>query len=121
MLFSPERYDAAALDLWSAGVTLAEFFRPLRGVEVDSDESDGEGEAEGGMSVDDYDPLDGPRLSSSPDPAPLFDSSFGEIGLAASIFRRLGTPTAMSWPVCVTVTTLMADIQGPPGRTEGRL
>ncbi|OCF44524.1 CMGC protein kinase [Kwoniella heveanensis CBS 569] len=29
---------------------------------------------------------------------PLFDASFGSLGLAASIFRTLGTPTPESWP-----------------------
>jgi len=30
----------------------------------------------------------------------LFDDRYGDIGLAGSIFRVLGTPTIETWPVC---------------------
>ena len=45
------------------------------------------------------DPLDeddSPRLVRKP----LFDDRYGDIGLAGSIFKVLGTPTSETWPVC---------------------
>ena len=45
------------------------------------------------------DPLDeddSPRLVRKP----LFDDRYGDIGLAGSIFRVLGTPADETWPVC---------------------
>lgn len=111
LLFSPRLYDAPAIDLWSAGVALAEFFRPAK-PDTDSDSDEDE------FHDAEMDPLDDPHPAS---PAPLFDASFGEIGLAASIFKRLGTPTAESWPVSCITNSLTADILLPPRRDKDGL
>lgn len=103
ILFSPPAYDAPALDLWAAGATLAEFYRPSRAVS-------GSGSPVSSASTpppnleDELDPLEDDHLETSPDgkgdaPVPLFDATFGEIGLAGSIFRLMGTPTEQNWPV----------------------
>jgi len=50
---------------------------------------------------EDVDPLDEevirPRARTT-----LFDDGFGDIGLAGSIFRVLGTPTPETWPVSIS-------------------
>lgn len=83
-----ETYDPCAADLWSAGVTLSECFSVDLGDDGDSDPlTDSEGEIEGF------------RLRRPPPRRILFSAEFGEIGLAGSIFRVLGTPTEETWPV----------------------
>ncbi|GMK55756.1 hypothetical protein CspeluHIS016_0208120 [Cutaneotrichosporon spelunceum] len=72
LLFGPHAYDARAIDLWAAGATLAEFYvvcSPLR---------------------NDY--------QSTPLCGTFFNATFGDLGLAGSIFDVLGTPTAETWP-----------------------
>ncbi|WVF67360.1 hypothetical protein IAT40_002115 [Kwoniella sp. CBS 6097] len=56
--------------------------------------------SEGDVSDNDYgDALSGPENSNlKGNRKPLFEASFGSLGLAASIFRILGTPTSESWP-----------------------
>lgn len=75
--------------MWSAGVTLAECFSvDLAAIGEDMDPlSDSEGE------------IDGFQLRRPPPRQFLFSAEFGEIGLAGSIFRVLGTPTEENWPV----------------------
>ena len=43
LLFGTTDYDACAIDLWSMGAVLAEFFTPLRLRKSYEDEDDGEG------------------------------------------------------------------------------
>lgn len=84
LLFGARTYDPYAVDMWSLGCTFAEFFTPLL-PEEDDDE-------------DDYPPElrdANPTLVRKA----LFDGTRGEIGLAWSIFKILGTPTEDSWPV----------------------
>ncbi|KAK4686306.1 hypothetical protein P7C73_g3819, partial [Tremellales sp. Uapishka_1] len=81
LLFGPRVYDACAIDLWAAGCVLAEFFTPLS-----KDEA---------LEAD-YDELEGARAEVRRQH--LFDDSFGELGLAASVFQLFGTPTVTSWP-----------------------
>ena len=51
----------------------------------------------------DYDPLEDEVDIGAGDyhnsPKRLFNTRFGDLGLASSIFQVLGTPTEMSWPV----------------------
>jgi hypothetical protein len=47
---------------------------------------------------EDEDPLE-EEVKRPPVRTTLFDDGFGDIGLAGSIFRVLGAPTAESWPV----------------------
>lgn len=118
LLFSPKTYDAAAADLWAAGATLAEFYRPLRAASSESSLAsspassgsnfghealhdpleNGRHPLNGAQPRDELDDRDGDGDMGDA-PVPLFDASFGEIGLAASIFRLLGSPNADSWPV----------------------
>lgn len=98
LLFTPERYDPMAIDLWAAGCVLAEFFLPPQ-----EDSASSSPDSRGESPPDSYDPLE----DSTPSPPlpvmnkrrTLFVDTFGEIGLAASIFRLLGTPSHISWPV----------------------
>jgi serine/threonine protein kinase len=87
LLFSPTTYDPFALDLWGIGVVITDMFRPTPLQNADSDSEDG-----------DQDPLE-EEVIRSPTQTTLFDDGFGDIGLAGSIFRVLGNPTAETWPV----------------------
>ncbi|EAU92375.1 CMGC/CDK protein kinase [Coprinopsis cinerea okayama7 len=126
LLFGTRAYDAIAVDLWSLGATLAEFFTPLR---MSSDDTDDDGDDDdGGHCHDDDDDStepgnesngassDGEYGSSTLQPFivprylrigypdaqwhrdTLFNGDRGEIGLAWSIFKIYGTPTLDNWP-----------------------
>lgn len=113
LLFGTTDYDACAIDLWSTGAVLAEFFTPLRlrkSYEYDDDDwPPDEDEEPDDASEDEEVPAKQPFIvpkSLSPDQRDvewardsLYDSSRGQIGLAWSIFRVHGTPTEESWPV----------------------
>jgi len=88
LLFSPATYDASALDLWGIGVVITDMFRPIHPPDSDSDDGD---------SDEDEDPLE--EVIRPPVRTTLFNDDFGDIGLAGSIFRVLGTPTVETWPV----------------------
>jgi serine/threonine protein kinase len=83
LLFSPTTYDPFALDLWGIGVVITDMFRPIPLPNSDSE---------------DEDPLE-EEVKRPPIRTTLFDDGFGDIGLAGSIFRVLGTPTGETWPV----------------------
>ncbi|KAF9479406.1 kinase-like protein [Pholiota conissans] len=105
LLFGSRHYDHLALDLWSVGVTFAEFFTSLR---LESDEEDEEEDddddpvSEAGESA--IPPFIIPRYLRIGYPGAqwkrdtLFDGQRGEIGLAWSIFKILGTPNRKNWP-----------------------
>ena len=61
-------------------------FRPIPFPDSDSDVED-----------EDEDPLE--EVIRPPVRTTLFNDDFGDIGLAGSIFRVLGTPTPETWPV----------------------
>jgi len=109
-MLTPRTYDAAATDLWSTGVLLANFFAPLTLMldaddweEREYDDSDeGEGDAAGTTTLQHYiypKQMPAPSLRGAWVRTPIFDASKGEIGLLWSIFRTLGTPNEGSWPV----------------------
>ncbi|KAG9313846.1 kinase-like protein [Chiua virens] len=126
LLFGPRSYDAFAIDVWSLGVTLAEFFTSLR-LQTDSDSDDEDlallNRADDGESGSESN-ADSPRAF-TPSPTPfiiprgnrprpgiptgrwtrtsLFDATRGEIGLAWSIFRVRGTPNESTWPSFLTL------------------
>ena len=108
-------YDPKCLDIWSLGVVLAEFLLVTKADSPStsvSGGSSGSGSSQGSRSStsgQSEDPLDSHRpLKSELSTAEidyvrshrrtLFNDSFGDIGLAASIFRLLGSPV-YSWPV----------------------
>ena len=49
-----------------------------------------------------FDPPTSPSQKGNWKRAALFDAANGEIGLVASIFRLLGTPTEETWPVSIS-------------------
>ena len=106
LLFGPRDYDARAVDLWSIGAVLAEFFTPLRLQKADDDDYYGYPEDDSGDEVPtSKEPFVVPK-GVSPDQQgvewereSLYDASRGQIGLAFSIFKVHGTPTVESWPV----------------------
>ncbi|KAJ3815178.1 CMGC/CDK protein kinase [Lentinula aff. lateritia] len=87
LLFGTRSYDAYAIDLWSLGAMFAEFFTPLVPLSPTSDD------------FPSYPSFITSPFKSDPNHSPsryardpLFDASRGEIGLAWSIFKVLGTP-----------------------------
>ncbi|KAF7340909.1 Lanosterol 14-alpha-demethylase [Mycena sanguinolenta] len=101
LLFGTRAYDAAALDMWSAGAVLAEMFSTLRLCSNDDEAYDEE-------------PVYSAQAGDGPFVVPhrlrvgqpetywcrdtLFNGRRGEIGLAWSIFKIRGTPTSETWP-----------------------
>ncbi|ETW86672.1 hypothetical protein HETIRDRAFT_308454, partial [Heterobasidion irregulare TC 32-1] len=102
LLFGTRSYDPRASDLWSLGATFAEFFTTLRLL----DTSDSDFDLDGADADAEYDPtqpfaiaesrLDWARMEW--ERCALFDASRGDIGLAWSIFKTRGSPSAYSWP-----------------------
>ncbi|KAG7100164.1 hypothetical protein E1B28_001944 [Marasmius oreades] len=87
LIFGTRSYNPFAIDRWSLGCTLAEFFTPLTRDDNDDDERD--------YSYSSF------RSTSSCTGylrKSLFDGTRGEIGLAWSIFKLLGTPNETTWP-----------------------
>jgi serine/threonine protein kinase len=82
LLFGPTTYDPQAIDLWATGCVLAGFFT-LKSITPDTD------------------PLDGAYMEDmgASQSQTLFDCTYGDLGLAASIFGIFGSPTPDSWPV----------------------
>ncbi|KAF9535623.1 kinase-like domain-containing protein, partial [Crepidotus variabilis] len=101
LLFGYRNYDPTAIDLWSIGATFAQFFTPLR-LSSDDPEDDDDDDLVGGQSA--AKPFMVPRYLRIGYPGSqwrrdtLFNGERGEIGLAWSIFKIFGTPTADSWP-----------------------
>src|SRR5260370_37547770 len=107
LLFSPGTYDGPATDLWSLGVTLCDFFTPLRLVGTDDDDDDDDTDEDGG-DENDFEvksfPLIIPKRAACSQSARwcrdhVFDCSRGELGLIWSIFKIRGTPDSTTWPV----------------------
>lgn len=99
LLFGARSYDPFAIDLWSLGATLAEFFTPLHLLSDDSDEEYAPSEEES----NNIEPFMLPAgheavICKQWRRGTLFDGTRGEIGLAWSIFKIRGTPTAETWP-----------------------
>lgn len=106
LLFGPKTYDAFAADMWSAGATFADFFRPLKQKLDDVDEWDGcdeEAEDQQQRTALPFIFLRSPPPSriTSWHRLPLFNADRGDIGLAWSIFKVRGTPNETNWPVNV--------------------
>ncbi|BGP35504.1 hypothetical protein JCM10296v2_007342 [Rhodotorula toruloides] len=91
LVFASRDYDAVAIDLWAAAVTLAECFTPL---DYPTAQSPG--------SEDSFQRYY--RQHATPPPPPelerktLFDGGASDFLLAASIFKICGTPTSETWP-----------------------
>ena len=81
-------YDAKAIDIWAVGCVFAELFDVQIPSEVEDEDEDGDEEE------------DGSSRTSTSFRRTIFDSTFGPLGLAGSIFRLRGSPTADNWPVC---------------------
>lgn len=103
LLFGARSYDPYAVDLWSLGATLAEFYTPLL-LELDDSDSDSEtSQSEDSKSavIKPFVVPKGltPKLERQWKRDSLFDASRGDIGLAWSIFQIRGTPDEINWPV----------------------
>lgn len=93
LLFSPTSYDPQAIDIWAAGCALAEFFTPLS--------------APSATSAEGYDLVDDDAFSTDLETPShqikgrqsLFDATYGDLGLAGSIFALKGSPNSLNWPV----------------------
>nr|VWP02446.1 N/A [Ganoderma boninense] len=108
LLFGARDYNACAIDLWSMGAILAEFFTPLRLRKCYFDEEDWYEDSDDSDSDSDSPPAKPPFVLSkglSPNVPgvewvrdSLYDSTRGQIGLAWSIFKVHGTPNVETWP-----------------------
>ncbi|OJA08342.1 hypothetical protein AZE42_07126 [Rhizopogon vesiculosus] len=109
LLFGSRKYDAFAIDCWSLGATLAEFFTSVRLFNLLDDEDFGFEEDEQSDSGDENpvrpaEPFIIPKRLRVGDPSnrwardSLFDSTRGEIGLAWSIFKTRGSANEANWP-----------------------
>lgn len=126
LLFGSRAYDPLALDLWSLGVTLAEFFTPLsdaiRAASISSDDAsvvslisasqNGPVEREGQAIQEMEQSMDRLEIEQGVESVVrtgLFKSEYGDFALIGSIFRLIGTPTVETWPVrfCGTLTALI--------------
>ncbi|KAF8518608.1 kinase-like domain-containing protein, partial [Gautieria morchelliformis] len=105
LLFSPPSYIAMAIDLWSLGTTIAQFFTPLQLNPFTTPLSSPTLTA--ADEVDEV--ICGPFLipdmlrknidyRATWERKTLFDRERGELGLAWSIFRLRGTPNENTWP-----------------------
>lgn len=107
LLFGPRSYDALASDLWSLGVTIADFFTSIRHSSRNEDDELGDDSD----SEEDEDPRTKPYVppkdidvssdtfDDSWERWCLFDSDRGDIGLIWSIFKTRGTANEENWPV----------------------
>ncbi|WWC95115.1 hypothetical protein V866_001967 [Kwoniella sp. B9012] len=107
LLFSPRSYDPLKIDLWSVGCIVAQFFRPY-GSALDSPSSDtfsslSNPDSSDSSDEDQMDPLDNEPSSLIQTRQPLFDSTYGSLGLASSIFKVLGKPSPENWPGFTTL------------------
>ncbi|KAF7976180.1 hypothetical protein HWV62_7340 [Athelia sp. TMB] len=103
LLFGPRTYNAPATDLWSLGALFAEFFTPLS-LFSQGDDSDEDEEKDRTVDESNPKPFILPPSLRPGNPGTmwrrnsLFNAERGEIGLAWSIFKILGTPTDETWP-----------------------
>lgn len=105
-IFGAEDYDPYAVDIWSLGATVAEFFTPIRFIADDDDRSE---ESDDGSEAPEQRPDQPlPRIINQPVSSwahgewqreSLFNAERGSIGLAWSIFQIRGTPDRTTWPV----------------------
>ena len=116
-MFSPDTYDAPATDLWSLGVTLCDFFTPLRlVVETDwdyDDDTDEDVRDEDDSEEKSFSLIIPKRTmygqSTRWHREHIFDLSRGELGLIWSIFKTRGTPDSTTWPVGLPVPEVLFD------------
>ena len=112
LLFGTRTYDPLAIDLWSLGATFVQFFTPLRLCSDGDDDDDTETDTLDNAPLT---PFIVPKNLEIGYPGAqwtrdsLFNGERGEIGLAWSIFKIFGTPTADSWPVSDTFFFIFLD------------
>lgn len=99
LLFSATMYDPFALDIWALGVIITDCLAPAFSTESESADM-----SDGSDCDSDSDPLEDKTHSFDGANVPttrkgLFDDTFGDLGLAGSIFRVLGSPSEENWPV----------------------
>lgn len=113
LLFGSRSYSPFALDIWSFGALIAEFYTPMERSQDASFSlySDPPEEPSlnhpgswSGTAMDWYACGDLADPSATAPIGPLvrktlFEGSIGDIGLVGSIFKILGTPDSTTWPV----------------------
>lgn len=106
LLFSPPSYSAIAIDLWSLGTTIAQFFTPLQLIPSRTPPSSPSSPTVDEVEITNSSPFVIPNIlrqdidyHASWERKSLFDAERGELGLAWSIFRLRGTPNEQTWPV----------------------
>lgn len=104
LIFASRTYSPPALDLWALACLLAEFFTPLSLPLSSTPSSLGSDERrwKEAMSDGEDDPPDEGKSTRET----LFDGSKTDFALTGSIFKLLGTPTAVSWPVSYCLLAL---------------
>ncbi|KAG6834460.1 hypothetical protein H0H93_009495, partial [Arthromyces matolae] len=119
LLFGTRDYEAYAIDLWSLGATVAEFFTPIR-AQAEAEEDQYDSDSDDFRDSDATSPfIVSKRLTLLLDDNAanvklkwerdtLFNGTRGELGLAWSIFKIRGTPTENTWPGF----TLLPDSKG---------
>jgi serine/threonine protein kinase len=123
LLFGADSYSPMLIDLWALGATLCEFFTPMMYAPMDStivvDIDSLQNSETTRLEPYNFGKVETPESVSSEDEKrsewsfasmrkgamwtrqTMFDGGRGEIGLAGSIFRLLGTPGEEDWPVSV--------------------
>lgn len=121
LLFGADSYSPMLIDLWALGATLAEFFTPMMFATMDStivvDLDSLRHSDSTRLEPYNFGKVETPESVSSEDEhrsewsfasmrkgamwtrQTMFDGGRGEIGLASSIFRLLGTPSEDDWKV----------------------
>lgn len=145
LLFAPPTYSAPAIDRWSLGVLLSEFFTPLvfsyldggafsptnsitSSALGDDDAADSTPKRgwtdafETGEHLKSGEEGEGPSRSDYFETKTwvrrkLFDAERGDVGLAGSIFKVRGSPNDESWPVSLARSNLCTS-HLPSARTD---
>lgn len=97
LFFCPPLYDAYAIDLWSLGVTIADFFTAIKPDVEEGDPFGDEESPEGQPSVSHYDAIVTRWYRES-----LFSGAQGSFSTIASIIQRRGSPRPEIWPVSLS-------------------
>ncbi|KAA1100039.1 hypothetical protein PGT21_028222 [Puccinia graminis f. sp. tritici] len=113
LLFGSRSYSPLALDIWSFGALIAEFYTPMERSEDESISRDSTPPTTDNRGLRTGTVMDWYSTSDLTDPSSavqecaqtgpvirktLFEGSIGDIGLAGSIFKILGTPDSTTWP-----------------------
>lgn len=104
LLYGPKTYDPFAIDLWSLGATISQFFTAICLTREDSDIEDvtpsDRRDIVNGMILP-HDLSSVSLRTAQWSRTTLFSSERGDIGLLWSIYSSRGTPNDDIWPVSI--------------------